>query len=104
MAVSRRAVADALKQVIDPEVGLNIVDLGLVYHLHIEDGDTVYLDLTMTTPACPMSSYIKQEAVSALKTVPGLRRAQIDLVWEPAWSPRMINPDVRERHFGPMPR
>jgi len=51
-----------------------------------------------------MSNYIEQEAVSALRIVPDLRRAQIDLVWEPAWSPRMIDPDVRGRHFGPMPR
>ena len=62
------------------------------------------LEALGTTPACPMSSYIKQEAVSALRAVPDLRRAQIDLVWEPAWSPQMIDPDVRERHFGPMPR
>lgn len=99
MTPSRRQIADALRYVIDPEVGINIVDLGLVYDIQIEDG-TVALILTMTTPACPMSSYIKGHAATILDGVPGVERVRIDLVWEPPWSPAMIDPEVRARHFG----
>lgn len=98
-AADRLAVAHSLTRVIDPEVGMNIVDLGLVYDLELE-GDAVVVRLTMTTPACPMSSYIRQEAGRALSRVPGVRRVVTELVWEPAWSPRMIDPDASMRRFG----
>ena len=79
MTPSRRRIADALRYVIDPEVGINIVDLGLVYDIQVEAG-TVLLALTMTTPACPMSSYIKGHAAAVLDGVPGVEHARIDLV------------------------
>jgi len=99
-APSRLALAEGLRSVIDPEVGLNIVDLGLIYDLRIEDGTATVL-LTMTTPACPMSSYIKQQVGGVLQRTPGLRRGIVELVWDPPWSPHMIAPDARARLFGP---
>lgn len=99
-APSRLALAEGLSSVIDPEVGLNIVDLGLIYDLRIEDGTATVL-LTMTTPACPMSSYIKQQVGGVLQRTPGLRRGIVELVWDPPWSPHMIAPDARARLFGP---
>lgn len=99
-APSRLALAEGLRSVIDPEVGLNIVDLGLIYDLRIEDG-TATVRLTMTTPACPMSSYIKQQVGGVLQRTPGLRRGIVELVWDPPWSPQMIAPDARARLFGP---
>ena len=95
---TRLDVADRLRNVIDSEVGLNIVDLGLIYDVHREDGD-VTVRLTMTTPACPMTNYIKQEFCRTLQDVQGLHRGVIETVWEPAWSPRMIDPEVRRRRF-----
>lgn len=95
----RLQIAETLHQVIDPEVGLNIVDLGLIYDLQVEEGTATVL-LTMTTPACPMSSYIKQEVGRALQRVPGLRRGIIEMVWDPPWSPLMIDPEVSRRMFG----
>lgn len=83
---------------IDPEVGLNIVDLGLLYNLQIEDGHVTVL-LTMTTPACPMSSYIKQQVGAALRRVPGIRRGIIELAWDPPWSPYMMDPEIRGLYF-----
>lgn len=97
--IDRLEVAEKLTRVIDPEVGMNIVDLGLVYDLEI-DGEVVVVRLTMTTPACPMSSYIRQEAGKALRGISGLRRIETELVWEPAWSPRMIDPEASVRRFG----
>lgn len=95
---SRLDIANRLRSVIDPEVGLNIVDLGLIYDLEVVDG-SVTIRLTMTTPACPMSSYIKQEVGQALQQVDGLRRGVIETVWDPPWSPHMIEPSVRPRRF-----
>ena len=95
----RLVIAEKLRRVIDPEVGINIVDLGLIYDLELE-GDTVVVRLTMTTPACPMSSYIRQEVGNALKRVPGLRRGVTELVWDPPWSPHMMDPEVSARRFG----
>lgn len=96
--VTRRQIAQLLRSVIDPEVGLNIVDLGLIYDLRIEDG-AVTVCLTMTTPACPMSSYIKGQVADMLRMVPGIRRGIIELVWDPAWSPHMIDPEIRSMYF-----
>ena len=102
MPCSRTDLAERLRSVIDPEVGLNIVDLGLLFDLQVEDACAV-VRLTMTTPACPMSSYIKQEVGKVLQEVPGLERAVIETVWAPPWSPRMIAPEARRRRFaGPL--
>ncbi|HEX7069766.1 MAG TPA: iron-sulfur cluster assembly protein [Rhodothermales bacterium] len=95
----RLLIAERLRSVIDPEVGMNIVDLGLLYDLDVE-ADTVVIRLTMTTPACPMSSYIRQEVGRALTKVPGLRRGITELVWDPPWSPGMIDREASIRRFG----
>src|SRR5690606_38609967 len=75
--------------------GLNIVDLGLIYDLQVE-GRMATVRLTMTTPACPMSSYIKQQVGAVLQRTPGLRRGVVELVWDPPWSPHMIAPEARD--------
>lgn len=97
--LDRKEVARVLKYVIDPEVGINIVDLGLVYDLRLE-GDRADLVLTMTTPACPMSRYIMQQADMVLSRIRGIFEVDVRLVWDPPWSPAMIEPEVRERMFG----
>ena len=99
MELTRLDIAECLRRVIDPEVGINIVDLGLIYDLQVEEGQ-VMVRLTMTTPACPMSSYIKQQVGRALRRIPGLRRGIVELVWDPPWSPQMMDPEVSLRRFG----
>jgi metal-sulfur cluster biosynthetic enzyme len=98
-APSRLALADGLRSVIDPELGLDVVALGLIYDLQVEDGEAT-VRLTMTTPACPMSSYIKRQVGGVLQKTPGLRRGVVELVWDPPWSPHMIEPEARARLFG----
>lgn len=102
MPPTRTALADGLRRVIDPEVGLDIVALGLIYDLQVDDGDAA-VRLTMTTPACPMSSYIQQQVGAVLQQTPGLTRGTVELVWEPAWSPRMIEADARTALTGGRP-
>lgn len=95
----RRGIVERLFNVIDPELGINIVDLGLIYDIRVE-GPAAEIRLTMTTPACPMSSYIKQEVGRALQDVPGLRRGVIELVWDPPWLPSMIDYEGRLNRMG----
>ncbi len=99
MTPSRTTIATALRRVIDPEVGLDVVALGLIYGIEVVDGEAT-VTLTMTTPACPMSSYIKQQVGAALQQTYGLRRGTVELVWEPAWSPTMIDPEARAMLVG----
>jgi metal-sulfur cluster biosynthetic enzyme len=98
MATETQNLQDALRQVIDPEVGMNIVDLGLVYRLeHTQAG--VELELTMTSPACPMGEGIAQEAEAALiAAFPGIP-VQVQLVWNPPWTPERMSDHARA-HFG----
>ena len=97
--VTREAVAGCLKYVIDPEVGLNIVDLGLVYDLQVAL-PAVALRLTMTTPACPMSGHITRQAQAILERIRGVEQVDVELVWDPPWSPAMLDPEASRRHFG----
>ena len=88
-----------LHGVLDPEVGMNIVDLGLVYGVNITD-NKLQVDLTMTTPACPMSGMIIDDARQVLKAlIPDSAEIEINLVWEPTWVPAMMTAHARQ-HFG----
>lgn len=82
---------DALRQVVDPELGVNIVDLGLVYGTEIREG-VVHVKMTMTTPACPMEELLMEMVHSAiLGEIPDARSVEVDLVWEPVWKPDMMS-------------
>ena len=87
-------VREALKQVIDPELGLNIVDLGLVYDVQVSDGKAV-VSMTLTSPGCPVGPQILASAQAAAGTVEGVDEAEVNLVWKPFWTPDRIDPKVR---------
>ena len=90
---------EALKAVIDPELGINVVDLGLVYGVRVEE-DVAYLDLTMTSPACPMGELIVADAHDELlRRFPELREAHIELVFSPPWGPERMSERARA-HLG----
>jgi metal-sulfur cluster biosynthetic enzyme len=82
-------VLDALRQVIDPEIGCNIVDLGLIYDVVIT-GPRVTVQMTLTTPGCPMGESIAQGAQWALLGITGVEEVAVDIVWEPPWQPSMM--------------
>jgi len=93
------AARDALRTVEDPEAGMNIVDLGLVYAIRCEPG-IVRVEMTMTSPACPAAPYLVDEATAALRNVaPAGTEVQVDLVWEPPWTPERMSPEAQTR-FG----
>jgi metal-sulfur cluster biosynthetic enzyme len=93
------AVREALRQVEDPEAGMNIVDLGLVYLIEV-DADAIRVDVTMTTAACPMADMMIGQARDAIAAiVPGSATIDIRLVWDPPWTPDKMTGAARE-HFG----
>lgn len=84
----------ALRRVKDPELNLNIVDLGLVYEVRVAGRD-VTVDMSLTSPGCPSGPEIMGEAEQQLRTVPGVEQVMVNLVWSPPWSPERIEPRVR---------
>lgn len=91
-------VLEALKDVIDPELGYNIVDLGLIYGVTITDG-LVDIVMTMTTPGCPATNYIESGTYERLLRIQGVKDAHVDVVWTPPWDPSMMSPDAKA-YFG----
>ena len=93
-------VEEAMKDVVDPELGINVVDLGLVYGVHVDDDNIVTLDMTLTSAACPLTDVIEDQTRQALTTGPGGGLAQdfrINWVWLPPWGPDKITDDGREQ-------
>ena len=84
----------ALRKVKDPELGLNIVDLGLVYDIVVEGRD-IHVDMTLTSPGCPAGPQIMSDAERALQALPGVGDVELNLVWSPFWTPERIEPRVR---------
>jgi metal-sulfur cluster biosynthetic enzyme len=95
VSASVEAVLEALRLVIDPELGLNVVDLGLVYSVDIQDG-RVSVTMTMTSPACPLGEAITAEAEASIRQkVPGLTSVAVRLVWDPPWDPTRMSGAAR---------
>ncbi|TDC63820.1 metal-sulfur cluster assembly factor [Micromonospora sp. KC207] len=99
----KAAVADveeAMKDVVDPELGINVVDLGLVYGVHVDDDNVATLDMTLTSAACPLTDVIEDQARQALTTGPGgglVNDIRINWVWLPPWGPDKITDEGRDQ-------
>jgi metal-sulfur cluster biosynthetic enzyme len=85
----------ALAQVIDPEIGINVVDLGLVYGVEVDAGGGIDVLMTLTVQGCPMHDTIRADAVRALQTVPWATRCNVKLTFDPPWNPDRISPRAR---------
>lgn len=85
-----------LKNVYDPEIGINIVDLGLVYDADIEETGDVLVTMTLTSMGCPLGPVIMQEVNNALKDLPGIGDTDVKLVWSPPWSPDSMSDDAKD--------
>lgn len=94
--VSEEEVFNALKKVIDPEIGLNIVEMGLIYEVKIE-GKKVHVKMTLTNPMCPFQSRLASMAEEAVSSIAGKENALIELVWEPKWTPERMTPEARKK-------
>jgi metal-sulfur cluster biosynthetic enzyme len=92
--VSEDQVKLALRRVKDPDLQLNIIDLGLVYGIAV-DGTTVKVDMTLTSPACPSGPELMTNAEQEVKSLPGVEKVEVNLVWMPFWTPEKMEPRVR---------
>lgn len=89
------AVVLALKQVYDPEIPVNIYDLGLIYELNINKAHEVYIKMTFTAPTCPMADEVMAEVKQSVELTPGVKGCEIELVFEPAWDQSMLSDEAR---------
>jgi len=94
--VKEEEVLEALKDCFDPEIPVNIVDLGLVYDVDIVD-DKVKITMTLTGQGCPMSAQISSDVTGRLRAMEGITQADVDIVWEPAWTPTMMSEAAKEK-------
>lgn len=92
--LTEERVREVLKDVIDPELGVNIIDLGLIYGVHLA-GDRVDIRMTMTTPGCPAANYIEQEVWDRLMRLSGVTKVRVEVVWYPPWSPDRMSQEAR---------
>ncbi len=88
------AVIDALKEIYDPEIPVNIYDLGLIYNVEVNEGHAL-VTMTLTTPHCPVAESMPAEVELRVGSVPGIGDAEVNLVWEPAWSPANMTDEAR---------
>ena len=93
--LTKDEVREVLKNVYDPEIPVNIVDLGLIYDIQVEDGD-VYVQMTLTAPGCGMGPMIAQQAEWAISEVEGVEDVQVEMTFEPPWSPDLISDDGKK--------
>lgn len=93
-SITEDQVKLALRRVKDPELNLNILDLGLIYEVRV-DGNDVNIDMSLTSPGCPSGPEIMTEAEQQVKAIPDIGAVQMNLVWSPPWTPERIEPRVR---------
>ncbi len=86
-----KPIVKALRKVHDPEIPVNVYDLGLIYELNITDDNNVTIQMTLTAPACPVADLIVQQVQDAAKGVEGVESAMVDLVFDPPWSPERMS-------------
>jgi metal-sulfur cluster biosynthetic enzyme len=92
--VTEEAVRQALRTVKDPELNLSIIDLGLVYDVEVEDG-AVHIRMTLTSPGCPAGPQIMNDIHKTVRPLEGVKDVDIEIVWEPYWTPEKVDPRLR---------
>lgn len=94
-SVTEEQVREALRHVIDPELGINIVDLGLVYDVQVSDEGSVHIDYTLTTMGCPIGPLIEHQMQALLANVPGVKEVEAEMVLRPPWTPEMMSEEAK---------
>ncbi|MHB1680106.1 MAG: metal-sulfur cluster assembly factor [bacterium] len=98
MTITRYDILENLKQILDPELEVNIVDLGLIYDIKIdEQNKKAAVVMTLTSKGCPLSNVLKFEVEESLKKIKGIENAEVNIVWEPEWNYSKIKPEILEK-------
>ncbi len=93
--VSEDVIREGLKEVIDPELGVNIVDLGLIYEVNTSEEENVDIKMTLTFPGCPAGPYIIAQVHQVVEDLEGVAEVDVEIVWDPPWSPEMMSEEIR---------
>jgi len=96
MPLDRERILDAARQCFDPEIPINIVDLGLIYDVQCDDAGNVTVKMTLTTQGCPSAQAIPEQLRARVAAIEEVRDVKVEIVWEPAWNPSMISPGGRQ--------
>ncbi|BDY13666.1 metal-sulfur cluster assembly factor [Hydrogenimonas cancrithermarum] len=94
--ITKEQVFDAIRKVIDPEVGFNLVEMGLIYDAIIDDDNNVKVVMTLSTRGCPLHQMLTQWVKDAVKEIPGVGEVEVEVVWEPAWNISMADDNVKK--------
>nr|WP_237180963.1 SUF system Fe-S cluster assembly protein [Roseomonas haemaphysalidis] len=94
-AISEAKVIDMIGTVFDPEIPVNIYELGLIYAVEIGDDGKVAVEMTLTTPSCPSAQELPQQVEEAIRLVPGVKDVSVEVVWDPPWDPSRMSEDAR---------
>lgn len=97
MSVTSEQVREALKECYDPEIPVNIVDLGLIYNIEVSPEDEVLVTMTLTTPGCGMAQQIALQAKAKAMSLPGVKNAKVTVVWEPRWDPSKMSDEAKKK-------
>jgi len=89
--VTEEQVVEVLRTCFDPEIPVNIYELGLIYEVKVDPSNEVYVKMTLTSPHCPAAASLPAEVESKVRTIPGVKNATIDVVWDPVWNPSMMS-------------
>ncbi len=89
------SIVEALRTVYDPEIPVNIYEMGLIYDIDVREGGDVKVTMTLTSPACPVAGILPGEVEAKVRDVEGVSGAEVDLVWDPAWNPSMMSEAAR---------
>jgi len=92
-----RAIVEVLRTVYDPEIPVDIHELGLIYGVHVSPDGDVRIQMTLTAPACPAAEMLPPEVEAKVRSVPGVRSAAVEIVWEPPWHPGLMSEAARLR-------
>lgn len=93
--VTQEAIIEKLRECLDPELGINIVDLGLIYSVNIDDSN-IGVQMTLTTPGCPLDSYFVKDITTRLKTLKGVKDVFVELTFDPPWNPAKMSDETRD--------
>ncbi|GIU72621.1 MAG: hypothetical protein KatS3mg003_2332 [Candidatus Nitrosocaldaceae archaeon] len=98
--VTEEQIRNALKKCMDPEIPLSVVDLGLIYGIDINENNDVNIKMTMTTKGCPLHDTLVRDVKNALKDIKGLGNVNVEIVWDPPWTPERMSEEAKEKIYG----
>jgi FeS assembly SUF system protein len=93
--VTKKQIVDRIKQVFDPEIPVNVYDLGLIYEIKISGNNNVHINMTLTSPNCPVAGTLPREVAQSVRTIKAINDLNVQVVWDPPWDKDMMSDEVR---------